>query len=152
MKTVICLLLACSVFATAGLAQEKTKPKKAAKAVKTVAPVTNKVELATPPVTSGSVSMKAMQSLEQNKPVSVPPNEIRTDKGVYSGVLPQVVKADNPLQLINPAAPKEYGDSSQNTVYDPKTGQAQGIKLFSFSWFSKDKKKVRKVSTPAPEK
>lgn len=112
--------------------------------------VTNSVTISTPAVNEGSVSVKAMQSLEQNKPVPPPPNEIKTGKGVYSGVLPQAAKSDNPLQLVNPAAPKEYGDAKDNTVFDPRTGEAQGVKLFSFSWFKSDKKKTRKTA-PATE-
>lgn len=140
MKTLFIAML--SLMATAVWAQ--TDPAKA--------PITNKVELATPPLISGSVSVRTMQSLEQTKPVPLKPNEIKTEKGVYSGVLQQASKMDSPLQLINPAAPKEYGDAKDNTVTDPRTGQAQGIKLFSFSWFASDlnKPKVKKVKATAP--
>lgn len=137
MKTLFIAML--SLMATAVWAQ--TDPAKA--------PVTNKVEIVNPAV---SVSVRTMQSLEQTKPVPPKPNEIKTEKGVYSGVVPQAKKTDNPLQLINPAAPKEYGDAKDNTVTDPRTGQAQGIKLFSFSWFASDpnKPKVKKVKATAP--
>ncbi|HEY1170076.1 MAG TPA: hypothetical protein VGH19_01795 [Verrucomicrobiae bacterium] len=115
-----------------------------------VTATTNATTISTPAVNEGSVSIRTMQSLEQNKPVPPPPNEIKTEKGVYSGVLPQAAKMDNPLQLVNPAAPKEYGEAKDNTVFDPRTGQAQGIKLFSFSWFKSDKNKKKKTG-PAPE-
>jgi hypothetical protein len=140
MKTLFIAVLSL----TTTLAFAQTDPAKA--------PVTNKVEIVAPP--TGSVSIRTMQSLEQTKPVPPKPNEIKTEKGVYSGVLPQVKKTDNPLQLINPAAPKEYGDAKDNTVIDPRTGQGQGIKLFSFSWFSSDpnKPKVKKVKAPAAAK
>jgi len=142
MKTILIVVLGLS--AVSGWAQtDPTKPKPAA---------TNAVELATPPVTEGSVSLKAVQSLKQTPPVPLKPNEIKTEKGVYSGVFPQVSKTDNPLQLVNPAAPKEYGDAKDNTVYDDRTGQAQGIKIFSFSWFNRDKTKTKKTSAPKPEK
>lgn len=138
MKTLFIAVLSL----TTTLAFAQTDPAKA--------PVTNKVEIATPP--TGSVSVRTLQSLEQTKPVPPKPNEIKTEKGVYSGVLPQVAKTDNPLQLVNPAAPKEYGDAKDNTVIDPRTGQAQGIKLFSFSWFASDpnKPKAKKVKATAP--
>lgn len=138
------LIIVSGLFAAGAGAQ--TAP------VKVKPAATNTVELTTPPATEGSVSLKAVQSLQQNKPVPPKPNEIKTEKGVYSGVLPQVAKTDNPLQLVNPAAPKEYGDAKDNTVYDSRTGQAQGIKLFSFSWFNSDKKKTRKAAAPKPEK
>lgn len=142
MKTLFIALLGLTTV-TATWAQTET-PKPA---------VTNKVEIATP--LTGSVSIRTMQALEQSKPVPPKPNEIRTEKGVYSGVLPQIKKTDNPLQLVNPAAPKEYGDAKDNTVIDPRTGQGQGIKLFSFSWFASDpnKPKVKKTkATTAPAK
>jgi hypothetical protein len=142
MKTMLTVLLGLSALNLSA----QTDPAKA------TPPVTNSVQLATPSVTEGSVSFKAVQSLEQNKPVPPKPNEVKTGKGVYSGVLPQVTKTDNPLQLVNPAAPKEYGDAKDNTVYDDRTGQAQGIKLFSFSWFTGDKKKSEQTSSPKPKK
>ncbi|MGV3757456.1 MAG: hypothetical protein ACO1QS_18915 [Verrucomicrobiota bacterium] len=142
MKTILIAVLGLS--AVSGWAQtDPAKPKPAA---------TNAVELATPPVTEGSVSLKAVQSLKQTPPTPLKPNEIKTEKGVYSGVLPQVSKTDNPLQLVNPAAPKEYGEAKDNTVYDQRTGQAQGIKIFSFSWFNRDRTKTQKTSAPKPEK
>jgi hypothetical protein len=138
------LMTAMVMWAANAMAQsEPVKPKPA---------TTNAVELTTPSTTESDVSLKAVQALQQNKPVPPKPNEIKTEKGVYSGVLPQVAKADNPLQLVNPAAPKEYGDAKDNTVYDSRTGQAQGIKLFSFSWFNSDKKKTKKTAAPKPEK
>jgi len=140
------LILITALVMFAAVAGAQTAPAKAKPAT------TNAVELTTPPATEGSVSLKAVQSLQQNKPVPPKPNEIKTEKGVYSGVLPQVAKTDNPLQLVNPAAPKEYGDAKDNTVYDGRTGQAQGIKLFSFSWFNSDKKKTKKAAAPKPEK
>lgn len=143
MKTILTILL--GLFALGASAQTNSAKAKPA--------LTNSVEISTPAITEGSVSMKAVQALEQHKPVPPKPNEIKTENGVYSGVLPQLVKTDNPLQLVNPAAPKEYGDAKDNTVHDPRTGEAQGIKLFSFSWFTSDKKKKdRKASSAKPEK
>jgi len=140
------LILTISVLAlfTFG-AWAQTDPAKAKQPAlkKEKAVSTNAVEIATPAVGEGSVSMKAVQSLEQHKPVPPKPNEIKTDSGTYSGVLPQLVKTDNPLQLVNPAAPEEYGKAKDNTVYDSRDGKAQGIKLFSFSWFTSDKKKKK---------
>jgi acyl-CoA synthetase (NDP forming) len=141
MKLVLTIFL--GVFAATVHAQTNT----------TASPVkpapTNTVGVVATPSTESSISVKAMQSLEQTKPVPPPPNEIRTEKGTVSGVIPQAVKTDNPLQLVNPAAPKEYGEAKDNTVVDPRTGQAQGIKLFSFSWFSSDRKKAKRAAAQA---
>src|SRR5262245_16955446 len=46
------------------------------------------------------------------------------------GVIPQALGARNPLQLINPFAPPEYGDGTQNTSLNPETGRANGIIVF----------------------
>jgi hypothetical protein len=116
------------------------------------ATATNKVEVIAP--IESAATIRTLQALEQNKPAPPKPNEIRTETGVYSGVLPQLAKSENPLQMINPAASKEYGDAKDNTSFDPNTGQAQGIKLFSFSWFNSNpnKPRVKKVKTTASAK
>jgi hypothetical protein len=48
-----------------------------------------------------------------------------------SGVLPQLARTDNPLQLINPFAPARYGDGTDNVVFNPVTNRPEGIALFS---------------------
>lgn len=62
------------------------------------------------------------------------PNEIRKNGVSYNGIFVQMGKTDNPLQLVNPAAPATYGSSEDNTVWDPVTGQGRGLKLFSISF------------------
>ncbi len=52
----------------------------------------------------------------------------------YSGVIPQVVKSDNPLQLINPFAPARYGSGMDNLDRDIVTGKERGLKLFSLGF------------------
>ena len=52
----------------------------------------------------------------------------------YSGVLPQIKRADNPWQLINPLAPAKYGDGYQNVTRHPLTGRPDGIAVFSISF------------------
>lgn len=65
-------------------------------------------------------------------------NEIRHGRIRYNGIFVQLVKTDNPLQLINPAAPPEYGSSRDNLVVDPNNGPGnssrQGLKLFSINF------------------
>jgi hypothetical protein len=36
----------------------------------------------------------------------------------------------NPLQLINPLAPREYGSGYQNVILDPGTKRQEGVKVF----------------------
>src|SRR5947207_2113819 len=72
------------------------------------------------------------------------PNEIRHGTVSYSGVMVQFIKSDNKLQLINPAAPPQYGSGEENLVSDPspelgsspERGNSghQGLKLFSIGF------------------
>jgi hypothetical protein len=62
------------------------------------------------------------------------PNEIRLGKITLSGSLIEAVKVDNPLQLINPWAPREYGESQDNATFSLITNQVTGWKLFSIEF------------------
>jgi hypothetical protein len=64
------------------------------------------------------------------------PNEIKIGRKTFSGVAVQLIKTDNPLQLINPFAPKEYGSGEDTLVADrdPVTGNHTGLKFFSVSF------------------
>ena len=46
------------------------------------------------------------------------------------GVIPRAFRTNNPLQLINPLAPPEYGNGWDNVTTDPQTGRANGIVFF----------------------
>ena len=43
------------------------------------------------------------------------------------GALPQLLRADNPLHLINPFAPASYGNGFDNVSYDPRTRRGEGV-------------------------
>jgi hypothetical protein len=60
-------------------------------------------------------------------------NEIKRGDVTYSGIFIQLSKTDKPLELINPAAPPEYGSSEDNVIRDPNTGR-EGLKLFSIQF------------------
>lgn len=66
------------------------------------------------------------------------PNEIRHGNVSYEGLFVQFVKSDNKLQLINPAAPPEYGSGRDNLIEDTSPGLAngsrEGLKLFSIQF------------------
>ena len=61
-------------------------------------------------------------------PVAIGP---RTD-----GIIPRAIRSGNPLQMVNPAAPAEYGsgqDVTRHEVDDP--GQRpQGLKLYAIDF------------------
>ena len=62
---------------------------------------------------------------------AVKPNEMVKGGIIYSGIAVQVVKTDNPLQLINPLAPPKYGSPEDNVMRDSFTGRVFGLKIFS---------------------
>lgn len=62
------------------------------------------------------------------------PNELRLGKITLSGSLVEAAKADNPLQLINPWAPGEYGEPQDNATFNLITGHATGWKLFAIEF------------------
>jgi hypothetical protein len=57
------------------------------------------------------------------------PNETAHGHLKVDGILVQLVKTDNPLQLINPAAPERYGSAEDNVVRDPASGKVSGLKF-----------------------
>jgi hypothetical protein len=80
---------------------------------------------------------KAFESPGAPRPATPPSfsqpkaNEIVRGKVVYSGVAVQVVKTRAPLQLVNPAAPPQYGSAQDNVLRDPITGRSEGLKFLS---------------------
>ena len=61
------------------------------------------------------------------------PIKLRRGNVTYSGILVEMVKTDNWLELINPAAPPQYGSSEDNVVRDTQTGR-EGLRLFSIGF------------------
>ena len=57
------------------------------------------------------------------------PNEPAHGHLKVDGILVQLVKTDNPLQLINPAAPERYGSAEDSVVRDPASGRISGLKF-----------------------
>jgi hypothetical protein len=62
------------------------------------------------------------------------PNEITTDRATYKGVAVQMIKTDNPLQLVNPLAPPRYGRGEDNVVRDPITRKVTGISFLTIEF------------------
>jgi hypothetical protein len=62
------------------------------------------------------------------------PNEIKAGKFSYSGAAVEAIKTDNPLELINPAAPIHYGLAEANVVREPASGKISGLKIFSIQF------------------
>ena len=43
------------------------------------------------------------------------------------GALPQLLRADHPLQIFSPFAPASYGNGFDNVSYDPRTRRGEGV-------------------------
>lgn len=51
------------------------------------------------------------------------------------GAVQAAVRTRKPLQMINPAAPAQYGSGEQHAAHDPKNpGKPKGIVLFAWSF------------------
>jgi hypothetical protein len=55
------------------------------------------------------------------------PNKPAHGRLKVDGILVQLVKTDNPLQLINPAAPERYGSAEDYVVRDVSSGKVSGL-------------------------
>src|SRR3974377_1587022 len=88
---------------------------------------------AEPPRTEGTLQASGTQPAKKRESLApaTRPNEIIKENVSYSGIAGQVTKPGNPLQLLNPAAPARYGSAEDNTLRDPITGKASGLKIFS---------------------
>ena len=64
----------------------------------------------------------------------VKPNQIVGERFTISGIAVQLIRAENPLQLINPVAPDEYFSGADNVTHEPRTGIIDGLKILSFKF------------------
>ena len=65
---------------------------------------------------------------ETVRAVATPPPHV-TQRGV-EGAIPRAQRGGNPLQMLNPLAPPQYGTAAQSVMLEPYTGKWNGIKLF----------------------
>jgi hypothetical protein len=61
-------------------------------------------------------------------------NELTWGRHTYSGIVVQIIKADRPLQLLNPLAPSRYGSGWDNLERFPAGGGGPMLKLFSINF------------------
>ena len=51
------------------------------------------------------------------------------------GIVAQIFNVKKPWQLVNPLAPKEYGDGRKNVSYSEKDpGKPKGFIVFALEW------------------
>ena len=60
--------------------------------------------------------------------------QIVSRRFTFNGIAVQVIKTKNPLQLLNPIAPPQYGAGVENVVREPVTRRITGLKLLSISF------------------
>ncbi len=121
-------LVLLSILAVLGFSAQAEQPK-----TPTAAPA--KTEVAKADVAKPDSSLQSAATPVPKKRQSLnldeKPNEIIRDKVGYSGIAVQLVKTDDPVQLINPAAPARYGSPEDNTLRNPIDGKVLGLKIFS---------------------
>jgi hypothetical protein len=77
------------------------------------------------PTALGPVDVAAVTRVNQRQ-------EYFSDQDQYGGILYKAYRAENPLQLINPFAPREYGQSEATELSrDAITGIPSGFSVFS---------------------
>ena len=59
---------------------------------------------------------------------------LKAEERIYSGIAVQLIRAPQPLQLINPLAPKSYGSGQENLVLDTRDRRPVGLKFFSINF------------------
>lgn len=58
-----------------------------------------------------------------------------TSRPSIEGIVAEVFKNKKPLQLINPLAPKRYGNGEKTTSWsENEPGKPKGFILFGFEW------------------
>jgi hypothetical protein len=70
---------------------------------------------------------------EKVRAAPTPPPHV-TQRGEVEGAVPRGVRGGNPLQMLNPLAPAQYGSAAQSVLLEPYTGKWNGIKLFEIFW------------------
>jgi hypothetical protein len=69
---------------------------------------------------------------EKVRAAATPPPVV-SQRGV-DGAIPAAIQGGNPLQMLNPRAPAQYGTAAQHVMLDPETGKWRGIKLWELYW------------------
>ena len=93
-------------------------------------------------IIGGSVRAQDFSAQQHQRKHVIVPEKVRPP-APYEGAIPRVIHSGNPLQMINPFAPKEYGSGAQlvsderNEATQPVHHKGQpglGIKVFSIEF------------------
>jgi hypothetical protein len=131
--------IGCNTTPTQGIsAQVKKAPRSSA--VESITSLPNptvfnpsKTNVAAPASTNETLTAEILRAARStpslfNEPK---PNEMTSGGITYEGIAVEIAHVDNPLQLLNPFAPAQYGSSELNLVRDPITGRPSGLNFFS---------------------
>ena len=77
----------------------------------------------------GALTAPKRKEVQTTEAVKVKPSPITID-----GIVAQIFKNKQPLQLINPLAPAKYGSGDQNLSRDPVTGRPEGFIVLGIQW------------------
>ena len=88
-----------------------------------------------------AVSMAAAQSsdsfttsIDRSLPQKPQPTPTITIPGT-GGIFQVAIRQGNPLQMVNPMAPPQYGTADEHVTHDPKDpGKPKGIKFFEWTF------------------
>jgi len=78
-----------------------------------------------------------LSTFVQNHILGIPMTSYDTITGervAYSGIAIQLIRAPQPLQLVNPWAPEAYAPREQNLVVDPITKRPVGLIFFAIKF------------------
>ncbi|MHB8521914.1 MAG: hypothetical protein ACYDH9_14290 [Limisphaerales bacterium] len=85
---------------------------------------------------AGPVSQIRATQKKADRPLTLTSVPLATDKiggktVHYGGFLVDLGRSKDPLRLVNPLRAGNSGSSTENVLYEPRTGRAQGIALLS---------------------
>ena len=124
----LCLLLLLSLAASAWA---ENPPSPAHSQIDKPAPVRESAQAHAAPQ-QDQKSTAQIESRARKTPLHVEkpaPNETAHGHLKMDGILVELIKADNPLQLINPAAPERYGSAEDSVVRGLTSSKVSGLKF-----------------------
>lgn len=86
-------------------------------------------------LTLGQPAWAARNSFESRQRARQTHRPAPLSEQTVSGVIPRVIRGGNPLQMLNPFAPANYGTGRENVSVDPDVpGKVNGINFVSISF------------------
>jgi|SRR5882724_2562397 len=83
-------------------------------------------------LTLGQPAWAARKPFESRQHVRQAQRPAILARSAVSGVIPRAIRGGNPLQMINPFAPANYGTAGEHVSVDPDVpGKVNGITLVS---------------------